>query len=140
MRGREGPGTGKKENTPLQTMVNPARFVAQEMSLCPLSRGQSAIVLGGLRIGRVSHAPGEERLSWLWSLTGPHCDGVPAGLPMCGEAATLADAKLQLRHSFDAWLSWALDQEGPVHWHWTEAAAPRQAAEDSPGGHLLAAE
>lgn len=125
----------------MQTMVNPTRFVAQEISLCPLSRGQSAVVLGGLRIGRVSHAPAAEgRLSWLWSLTGPHCDGVPSGLPMCGEAATLAEAKLQLRHAFDAWLSWALDQQGPVHWHWTEATAPRPADEESSGGRLLAAE
>jgi hypothetical protein len=125
----------------LQTMVNPTRFVAQEISLCPLSRGQSAVVLGGLRIGRVSHAPAAEgRLSWLWSLTGPHCDGVPSGLPTCGEAATLTEAKLQLRHSFDAWLGWALDQQGPVHWHWTEATAPRPADEESPGGRLLAAE
>lgn len=124
----------------MHTTVNPTRFVAQEMSLCPLSRGQSAIVLGGLRIGRVSHAPGGERLSWLWSLTGPHCEGIPSGLPMCGEAATLAEAKLQLRHSFDAWLSWALDQEEPVHWHWTEATAPRQGAEGSSAGQLLAAE
>lgn len=124
----------------MQTMVNPTRFVAQEISLCPLARGQSAVVLGGLRIGRVSHAPGEDRITWLWSLTGPHCDGVPAGLPMCGEAATLSEAKLQLRHSFDAWLGWALDQQGPVHWHWTEASAPRPAADESPGGQLLAAE
>lgn len=123
----------------MQTTVNPTRFVAQEISLCPLARGQSAVVLGGLRIGRVSHAAGEDRITWLWSLTGPHCDGVPAGLPMCGEAATLSEAKLQLRHSFDAWLSWALDQDGPVHWHWTEAAAPRAAADESSEGRLLAA-
>ena len=124
----------------MQTNVNPTRFVAQEISLCPLARGQSAVVLGGLRIGRVSHVPGGDRITWLWSLTGPHCDGAPTSLSMCGEAATLAEAKLRLRHSFDAWLSWALHQEGPVHWHWTEAANPRQAGEESPAGRLLAAE
>lgn len=125
----------------MHTTVNPTRFIAQEMSLCPLARGQSAVVLGGLRIGRVSHAPaGEGRLCWLWSLTGPHCSGLPPGLPMCGEAPTLAEAKLRLRHSFDAWLSWALEQEGPVRWHWTEAAAPRDSAGSKGGDHLLAAE
>jgi hypothetical protein len=122
----------------LQTTVNPHRFVAQEISLCPLSRGQSAVTLGGLRIGRVSHAAaGEGKSRWLWSLTGPHCGSVPQNVAMCGEAATLADAKLQLRHAFDAWLSWALEQEGPVHWHWTEAAPGRPA--EGEGGRLALA-
>jgi hypothetical protein len=122
----------------LQTSVNPRRFVAQEISLCPLARGQSAVTLGGLRIGRVSHAAaGEGKSRWLWSLTGPHCDSLPQRIamdvPMCGEAATLADAKLQLRHAFDVWLSWALEQEGPVHWHWTEAVPGRPAEEEGNG-------
>ena len=121
----------------MQTTVNPRRFVAQEISLCPLARGQSAVTLGGLRIGRVSHAAvGEGKSRWLWSLTGPHCDSLPQTIATCGEAATLADAKLQLRHAFDGWLAWALDQEGPVHWHWTEAA-PGRAPED--GGKLVLA-
>lgn len=123
----------------MQTTVNPRRFVAQEISLCPLSRGQSAVVLGGLRIGRVSHAPHvADKAPWLWSLTGPHCDGLPAEVRMCGDAATLAEAKLQLRHSFDGWLRWALQQEGPVHWHWTEAAPERQ-TEEHGGGNLALA-
>ena len=42
---------------------------------------------------------------------------------MCGEATTLADAKLQLRHVFDIWLGWAMEQQGLVQWHWTEAAS-----------------
>lgn len=110
----------------MQTMVNPRRFVAQEVVLCPLARGQSAVTLGGLRIGRVSHAPaGEGKSVWHWSLTGPHCETVPHGVPMCGEASGLAEAKLQLRHAFDCWLRWALEQEGPVHWHWTEAGPER---------------
>jgi len=117
----------------LQTTVNPRRFVAQDISLCPLSRGQSAVVLGGLRVGRVSHALDEAGKShWLWSLTGPHCAGLPETVRMCGEALTLAEAKLQLRHSFDSWLRWALEQEGPVHWHWTEAtpAVPRATSDN----------
>ena len=110
----------------MHTTVNPQRFMAQEISLSPLARGQSAVVLGGLRIGRVSHAlSGEGKTTWLWSLTGPSCSSMPEELCMCGESLTLADAKLQLRHSFDAWLSWAMAQEGPVQWHWTEAAAQR---------------
>lgn len=122
----------------MQTTVNPRRFVAQEVSLCPLSRGQSAVTLGGLRIGRVSHAPaGEGKSMWLWSLTGPHCGSLPPDAKMCGEAMTLAEAKLQLRHAFDRWLSWALEQEGPVHWHWTEAAPERQT--DHQGGKLALA-
>ncbi len=107
----------------MQTTVNPHRFVSQDVSLCPLSRGQSAVTLGGLRIGRISHAPvGEGKSVWLWSLTGPHCESLPSDVKMCGESTTLAGAKLQLRHAFDCWLAWALEQEGPVHWHWTEAA------------------
>lgn len=111
----------------MHTTVNPQRFQAQELSLSPLARGQSAVVLGGLRIGRVSHAvSGEGKTSWLWSLTGPSCGSMPEDLCMCGQAATLADAKLQLRHVFDTWLAWALAQQGPVHWHWTEAAPARR--------------
>lgn len=107
----------------MHTTVNPQRFLAQEISLSPLARGQSAVMLGGLRIGRVSHAvSGEGKASWLWSLTGPSCSSMPDDLPMCGAAAQLADAKLQLRHAFDTWLRWAMEQEGPVQWHWTEAA------------------
>lgn len=122
----------------MQTTVNPRRFVAQQMSLCPLSRGQSAINLGGLRIGRVSHAvTGEGKSRWLWSLTGPHCAGFPRGVRTCGEANSLAVAKQQLRQSFDVWLSWALEQDGPVHWHWTEAA-PGRSADDRGGGLALA--
>lgn len=118
----------------MQTTVNPRRFIGQEVVLCPLSRGQSAVTLGGLRIGRVSHAPASERkTSWHWSLTGPHCEGVPEGVAMCGEAASLAEAKLQLRHAFDSWLGWALEQEGPVHWHWTEAAPERAGKEENDG-------
>lgn len=123
----------------MNTTVNPQRFLAQEITLCPLSRGQSAVALGGLRIGRVSHAiTGEGRSTWLWSLTGPSCSSLPVALPMCGEAATLADAKLQLRHVFDTWLSWALEQEGPVHWHWTEAPPLREPS-DAKGEKLVLA-
>ena len=123
----------------MQTTVNPRRFVGQDVSLCPLSRGQSAVVLGGLRVGRVSHVPAGagSKMSWLWSLTGPYCGSMPAAQVMCGEAATLADAKLQLRRAFDNWLGWALEQEGPVHWHWTEATPQRSAAEET-GGLALA--
>ncbi len=114
----------------MHTMVNPQRFIAQEISLSPLARGQSAVVLGGVRIGRVSHAPtGEGKSVWLWSLTGPSCNSMPEVMITCGEASTLADAKLALRHAFDGWLRWALAQEGPVHWHWTEATAERTSNE-----------
>jgi hypothetical protein len=121
----------------LDTTVNPQRFQAQELQLSPLARGQSAVLLGGLRIGRVSHAvSGEGKTTWLWSLTGPSCTSKPQDLVMCGEAKTLAEAKLQLRHSFDSWLGWALSQNGPVHWHWTEAAPERGAR---PNGDLALA-
>lgn len=115
----------------MNTTVNPQRFQAQEISLSPLARGQSAVVLGGLRIGRVSHAVnGEGKTSWLWSLTGPSCSSYPREICMCGEALTLADAKLQLRHAFDSWLVWALEQDGPVQWHWTEARPERAASKE----------
>ena len=117
----------------MQTTVNPRRFLSQEVSLCPLARGQSAVTLGGLRIGRISHAAlGEGKSMWLWSLTGPHCECLPEQSANCGSAPTLAEAKLQLRHAFDCWLRWALEQDGPVHWHWTEAQPerPSEAGED----------
>lgn len=114
----------------MHTMVNPQRFIAQEISLSPLSRGQSAVVLGGVRIGRVSHAiTGEGKSTWLWSLTGPSCNSMPEQLNTCGESNTLAEAKLAMRHAFDGWLRWALEQDGPVHWHWTEAAPARKTLE-----------
>lgn len=107
----------------MHTTVNPRRFQSQEIALSPLARGQSAVVLGGLRIGRVSHAvSGEGKSSWLWSLTGPSCTSLPQDLDMCGETTSLAEAKLQLRHAFDTWLRWALEQDGPVQWHWIEAS------------------
>ena len=122
----------------MHTTVNPQRFQGQEISLSPVARGQSAVVLGGLRIGRVSHAvSGEGKTSWLWSLTGPSCNAMPDDIRMCGEAAALADAKLQLRHAFDTWLHWALSQEGPVQWHWTEAG-PQRAAKEDGGDYALA--
>lgn len=115
----------------MHTTVNPHRFIGQEMALTPLSRGQSAVLLAGFRIGRVSHVAGAEgKSTWLWSMTGPHCSAALATLRMCGEASSLANAKLQLRHSFDQWLSWALEQEGPVYWHWTEAAPARSVRSD----------
>lgn len=123
----------------MHTTVNPQRFLSQEITLCPLSRGQSAISLGGLRIGRISHAvTGEGKATWLWSLTGPSCGSLPGDLTMCGESTNLADAKLQLRHSFDIWLRWALEQDGPVQWHWTEAP-PERTATDAEGGKLALA-
>lgn len=122
----------------MQTTVNPQRFGAQEISLSPLSRGQSAVLLGGLRIGRISHAVnGEGRTSWMWSLTGPCCANMPVDLCTCGEENSLSAAKLQLRHAFDTWLAWALAQPGPVHWHWTEAAPER--TKDMEGGGLALA-
>lgn len=110
----------------MHSTVNPQRFQAQDITLSPVARGQSAVLLGGLRIGRISHAVnGEGKTSWLWSLTGPSCASMPHGLATCGEANALATAKLQLRHAFDTWLAWAMAQDGPVHWHWTEAAPGR---------------
>lgn len=115
----------------MNTTVNPQRFQAQEITLSPLARGQSAVVLGGLRIGRISHAvSGEGKASWMWSLTGPSCSAVPDDFRMCGEAPLLAEAKLQLRHAFDSWLGWAMKQPGPVHWHWTEAAPEARRGKD----------
>jgi len=96
-------------------------------------------MLSELRIGRISHAvDANGKTTWLWSLTGPHCDSLPADTKMCGEAMTLAEAKLQLRHAFDGWLRWALEQEGQVHWHWTEAAPDRKSTETHNGGLALA--
>ena len=117
----------------MHSTVNPQRFQGQEISLSPLARGQSAVVLGGLRIGRVSHAvSGAGKSSFLWSLTGPSCNAMPAEIRMCGEAKALADAKLQLRHAFDTWLHWALRQDEPVQWHWTEAVpGPAGSGEES---------
>lgn len=110
----------------MHTTANPQRFSAQEISLSPLARGQSAVELGGLRIGRIGHAvSGEGKTSWLWSLTGPSCGSMPEDACMCGEANTLSAAKRQLHHAFDVWLAWALSQPGHVLWHWREAAPGR---------------
>lgn len=123
----------------MQTMINPQRFVGQEMSLAPLSRGQSAVLLAGLRIGRVSHAAGPDGKSrWMWCLTGPHCSSMVRELKVCGDASSLAEAKLQLRQTFDTWLNRALEQEGPSLWHWTEAA-PERGTKDTEGVELALA-
>ncbi len=57
-------------------------------------------------------------------IDGPHCGWPPQASPLSGIAANAMAARQRLTHSFEAWLSWALLREGPVHWHWTEAAAP----------------
>ncbi len=122
----------------MQTMVNPRRFMGQEMALAPVARGQSVVLLAGFRIGRVSHALGPSGSShWYWSLTGPHCSAAPDGVPQCGEARTLGEAKLALRRAFDGWLNWALEQDGPVYWHWTEAP-PGGPTGQGPGETLAA--
>lgn len=107
----------------MHTTINPRRFFGRDIVLTPLSRGQSAVTLDGLRIGRISHAPDvKAREAWLWSLTGPSCDSMPPSTVMLGEAATLSEAKLKLRAAFDEWLSWAVGQGESVRWHWLEAA------------------
>jgi hypothetical protein len=116
-----GAGAGLGRRT-LQTTVNPHRFIGQDMTLAPLARGQSVVLVAGFRVGRVSHTIGPDGQSrWMWTLTGPHCCTAPDGLCMCGATRTLGEAKLHLREVFDSWLRWALEQAGPVYWHWTEA-------------------
>ena len=108
----------------MQTLINPQRFAGSELALAPLARGQSAAMLAGFRIGRISHAVSRDgQTSWLWSLTGPHCAAALGALLTCGETRSLGEAKIQLRQAFDVWLNWALAQNGPVYWHWTEAGA-----------------
>lgn len=112
----------------LHTTINPRRFLGKEVTLSPLARGQSAVLLDGLRIGRVSHVPDpEKREVWLWTLTGPYCDSLAANVPVLGEATTLTEAKTKLRASFDIWLRSALEKDEAVRWHWLEAgpSSPR---------------
>lgn len=111
----------------MYTTINPRRFIGQEVTLSPLARGQTAVLLDGLRIGRITHAPnGEKREVWLWTLTGPHCDSLSENVQVLGEAATLTEAKMRLRSAFDIWLRGALEKGEAIRWHWLEAGPSLQ--------------
>jgi hypothetical protein len=58
------------------------------------------------RIGRIYEIRGgPDHLRWFWALNG--ILGKPGGLRTDDRAATLEEAKAQLRESWDIWLKWA---------------------------------
>lgn len=107
----------------MHSSVNPRRFVGQPVLLHHLSPRDFTAVADGLRVGRVNRIGQGKTEGWLWALTGPHCGWAVEGTPVSGIAATPVAARQQLTRSFEAWLAWALAQDGAVHWHWTEAGA-----------------
>lgn len=110
----------------MQSTVNPRRFVGQPVLLHQGSGGDYVAVADGLRVGRIARVATEpsSKECWLWALTGPHCGWPVEGSAVSGMAASHVAARQLVTRSFEAWLSWALTQDGPVHWHWTEAAGP----------------
>ena len=109
----------------MHSSVNPRRFIGEPVLLHSATRHDFIAVADHLRVGRISRIAAEQGgESWLWTLTGPHCGWAVAGTAVSGFAANPVAARQQLTRSFEAWLGWALAQDGPVHWHWTEAAAP----------------
>ena len=97
----------------------PQKFTDQPLLLKTTYEGAEndhAIHCAGHLVGRIMLTPmsgGAE--SWLWTMTGPY---IPPELqPSQGRADTLAEAKVAFREKFDAWLTWALEQAGPVPWH-----------------------
>jgi hypothetical protein len=109
----------------MHSSVNPRRFVGQPVLLHRCSKLDYVAAADGLRVGRISQVTDSGGKScWLWTLTGPHCGWPVDGVPVSGTAANAVAARQLLTRSFEAWLSWALLQNGQVHWHWTEAAGP----------------
>ena len=73
-----------------------------------------AIRIDHLTVGKILCTRHRGATRWLWTITGPHC--ASAGVAGSGEAPDLKAARLALRTSFQCWLTWALEQEGPVAW------------------------
>lgn len=106
----------------MHSSVNPRRFIGRPVLLHHSSPRDISAVADGLRVGRITQIGQGKPEGWIWALTGPHCGWSVEGTAVSGTAASAVAARQQLTRSFEAWLAWALVQDRPVHWHWTEAA------------------
>jgi hypothetical protein len=101
------------------TAIYPQQFQDHPLVLRTTYEGAAndhAILCAGHLLGRIMLTPmsgGAE--SWLWAITGPYIP--PEVQPSHGRADTLAEAKTAFREKFDAWLTWAMEQGGPVPWN-----------------------
>lgn len=62
---------------------------------------------GGLNIGRLYEdiTTTQPQSRWLWAINGVHAG--PTVMQLTGRAATLDEAKEQMRKNWDKWLTWA---------------------------------
>jgi hypothetical protein len=96
--------------------LDPSAFVGQPLHLHKIGDGDYRVTIRGHTAGRLLRTMrGGNQQVWLWTLTGPYC--VAARLGTSGESDHVVTAKLALRACFDAWLAWAIRQNGDVVWH-----------------------
>lgn len=96
-------------------IIEPHRFVGQALVPKVIGRDDYSVGVDGLVAGRIMLRPAAFGTSrWFWSITGPAL--VQAELPSSGEADSLEDARVAFREMYDRWLTWAVAQEGKVHW------------------------
>ena len=95
---------------------DPRTFIDQPMHLARSADNDFRVMVAGHTAGRIftTHRSGSRHV-WLWTVTGPYLPG--AQLNGRGDAEDLPEAKAAFRSTFDAWLSWAIRQNGPVAWH-----------------------
>lgn len=95
---------------------DPHIFVDQPMYLARGGETDFRVMVAGHTAGRIfATLRSGRRHVWLWTVTGPYLQG--AQLNGSGDAEDLPDAKAAFRSTFDAWLSWAIRQNGPITWH-----------------------
>lgn len=100
----------------MHRQLDPRTFIDQPLRLRKIGDGDYRVTIRGHTAGRIlKTSRGGNQQVWLWTLTGPYC--VAAGLGSSGESDRLDTAKQALRASFDAWLAWAIRQNGDVVWH-----------------------
>ena len=94
----------------------PHIFIDQPMHLARSAEDDFRVMVAGHTAGRIfATLRGSGRHVWLWTVTGPYLPG--ARLNGSGDADDLPGAKSAFRAIFDAWLHWAIRQNGEVIWH-----------------------
>lgn len=108
--------------------LDPRQFASKPLLLIETTSESSvdySVRCAGYLVGRILRSDlsgGTE--SWLWTVTGPY---LPEELrPSDGREGDLGGAKAAFRAKFDAWLQWALEQDGPVPWHGSQTTQYRR--------------
>lgn len=95
---------------------DPHIFVGQPMHLGRTAADDYRVTIAGHTAGRIFRTTkSASRHVWLWTVTGPYL--IAARLKGSGDCTDIAEAKAAFRATFDAWLTWACQQNAPITWH-----------------------